>query len=101
MPYIEVHNKHRRIRITGGRTPIESFIQQLAACFFAKNVGRIGTYVKSEKFHVIYTEKRKFKRNELRPSCSGRLIVVAVQLLFDNAFAFEISYIYNDLNLTG
>ena len=53
-------------------------------------------HVKSEKFHVIYMEKRKW--NELRPSCSGKLIVVAVQLLFDSAFAFEISYIYNDLN---
>ena len=93
------HNRYRRIPITGGRTPIESFIQQLAACLALK---MWGTYhVKSEKFHVIYTEKRKFKRNELRPSCSGKLIVVAVQLLFDNAFAFEISYIFNDLNLAG
>ena len=30
------HNKQRRIPITGGRTPIESFIQQLAACLVLK-----------------------------------------------------------------
>ena len=30
------HNKQRRIPITGGRTPIESFIQQLAACLALK-----------------------------------------------------------------
>jgi len=29
-------NKQRRIPTTGGRTPIESFIQQLAACLALK-----------------------------------------------------------------
>ena len=30
------HNIHRRIPMTGGRTPIEPFIQQLAACLALK-----------------------------------------------------------------
>ena len=33
-PYIDIyrgHDEQRRVPITGGRTPIESFIQQLAA----------------------------------------------------------------------
>ena len=48
---------------------------------------------------TCHTEKKNFKRNELRPSCFG--ISFLLSLLYHSAFTFDISYINIDFENPG